>query len=789
MSLTCSSSSSNNSSSSSSINVNNTGPLFPPLLYSYLGLHQQQITSPSSSPVNITTGPVSHYTRYTPILSGYTYLYSPTNLLSTNSLSHQSQTPPAPIRYPSPSNGTLRDPEHPEPSWSPRLPWFGQGSIGTNQDLQIPYSSLPSSSSVSVSSFQSQAQQASVTSSSTSSSPPPLIRSLMTGFLLQLAAVHRCSTALLTLFNETPVSVSVPTRYLTPVQNRALVARAAVAATRLRRRRANNRAPATHLQRRRKIIHSFQKRISHPFETRLVRMAPPASASTSHQDIRRRRRSSVADWTLENNSVLSAVASSSIISTATATTATVSQPPPPLPTRGHSGARRAQNRYTSNNAPSSVPAPAQAKPQQQQHQYQQKVGAMSETMPSPPSRTQSFRGHSRSQSAACRQINRLSLTLPIALPTSDPSRPTPTSSTCPSIPPTPIDSTVTSPLDANEFIIAIAAQERRVLELREELLRAETDLTSLKRQWSQDAPNKRGELRAAESFQPASSSSDDETRRSVELDRRKMMLQNQNQPGQQNNTTDKKDAPAHNRRRVMRGGHTRTLSLLSPAKTEAAFSLHEDFQNAPRPQLQHSESFKLPPLERRTSQLINQNLAKRASWQPRTQQTVPTYPQIVEDFKLGLRAFVEDIRQITVGDEPISGQTQPTASTAVDYRNKNNTNSPKGSPGNQDTIKASQKPRAKVGNIFDSPSPSASSAKSIGKAKQALPEKERAKAGKNKHFSWTPLGFDAVDDDDWSNWESPSSVKTSRWSGSTIGNGGIDDIQNSEGREEQSSPS
>ncbi|QGI79216.1 hypothetical protein CEK25_005945 [Fusarium fujikuroi] len=34
-----------------------------------------------------------------------------------------------------------------------------------------------------------------------------------------------------------------------------------------------------------------------------------------------------------------------------------------------------------------------------------------------------------------------------------------------------------------------------------------------------------------------------------------------------------------------------------------------------------------------------------------------------------------------------------------------------------------------------------------------------------------------MDDNDWSNWESPaSSSKTSRWSGSTIGSGGLDDM-------------
>ncbi|KAK8101239.1 hypothetical protein PG999_011613 [Apiospora kogelbergensis] len=89
----------------------------------------------------------------------------------------------------------------------------------------------------------------------------------------------------------------------------------------------------------------------------------------------------------------------------------------------------------------------------------------------------------RSSSVNSRNSNRLSLTLPIAPPTSMPSRPTPTSS----VPPTPSGESITSglasPMDSEQLIVAIAAQERRVLELREELNRAEGDLKQLKCQW------------------------------------------------------------------------------------------------------------------------------------------------------------------------------------------------------------------------------------------------------------------------------------------------------------------
>ncbi|EMT65356.1 hypothetical protein NOF04DRAFT_1343217 [Fusarium oxysporum II5] len=390
-------------------------------------------------------------------------------------------------------------------------------------------------------------------------------------------------------------------------------------------------------------------------------------------------------------------------------------------------------------------------------------GSMTSTaaMPSrPASKDESVpfrRGHARAKSSVSsmnRQVNRLSLTLPIAPPTSDPSRPTPTSASMSSVPPTPIESGIATPADANEFIIAIAAQERRVLELREELSRAEADLTLLKKKWT--AQEKKGDTIPLEAFRsPILSSEDDAAsiRRSVDSDRRKLLQQTQN--------------PATpNRRRVLRGGHTRTLSLLSPAKPDAGFSLYQDRDH-------EHEQVKLPSIERRTAQLTNPHLSKRASWQPRTQQNGPAVPQIVEDFKLGLRAFVEDIRQITVGDEPINGQ--PIRSNSVNERGEANRN--------QDTIRPNRPLRPKVSTVFEPPhnnsdttETKSSTSTSTASKRPELPARSKTKS-KNKSFSWQPLGFDSMDDNDWSNWESPaSSSKTSRWSGSTIGSGGLDDM-------------
>ncbi|KAI1113693.1 hypothetical protein F5Y14DRAFT_416975 [Nemania sp. NC0429] len=351
----------------------------------------------------------------------------------------------------------------------------------------------------------------------------------------------------------------------------------------------------------------------------------------------------------------------------------------------------------------------------------------------------------RSASSASRNANRLSLTLPIALPGSFSSRPTPTSS----MPPTPIDTlTLNSPIDSDDFIVAIAAQERRVLELREELARAEIELKRLKRQWTvSEGCKKRPPNTAAEptrTLAPAAKlrdSYEDTTtaRRSSELERRKAILLAQSQA-----------TPRQHKRTVIRGSHTRTLSLLSPTKSVGDAPIREDQDS-----VQSSHSY------------ISQPLNKRATWAPyqSTQQSTGV-KQLASDFKQGLWTFVEDLRQATVGDEAVIGTTNRTTemgsrSAKVD--------------GDQDTMRTSTTNRGRVtmSTETDSPShsPGASSMSSSSDRFQHRRTASRPEPRARKHFSWTPLTFDNLDDADWSNWESPN-AKTSRWSGSTV-NGDI----------------
>lgn len=368
----------------------------------------------------------------------------------------------------------------------------------------------------------------------------------------------------------------------------------------------------------------------------------------------------------------------------------------------------------------------------------------------------------RSASTASRSTNRLSLTLPIAPPSAYPSRPTPASSTLPTFPPTPLDTpSMMSPVDPSDFITAIAAQERRVLELREELSRAESDLARLKKQWAtHEAYKKRPDRRNVESVRGLGPAAEllDETgiRRSVELDRRKALLGQQNQQA----------TPERSRRRVFTGSHTRTLSLLSPTKTSG----FEDGAESSKPEQANRFAPVTPEL-----------LAKRASWAPRSTQTTGV-KQIAQDLKMGLWTFVEDLRQATVGDEPITGQGSYLRGMDGNMR------STLGNAGDQDTIRATgTNPRPRATSAFEETTAGAAASQKQtkgaendgGKSSEAATSRStttlrRSKTDATKptkRFSWTPLTIDSFDENDWSNWDSPSN-SSPRWSGTTV-NGDI----------------
>lgn len=310
------------------------------------------------------------------------------------------------------------------------------------------------------------------------------------------------------------------------------------------------------------------------------------------------------------------------------------------------------------------------------------------------------------------------------------------------------------------------------MELREELGRAEGDLKNLRRQWTMHESYKKHDRKMSESTRPTApqpevwpgTPADDDLalRRSVEADRRKLLLQTQG-------------TPRDERKRVFSGRHARTLSLLSPTKPpEEPFAVHED-RDVPR---------SIPDPEHRPAAVRRQAaLNKRATWQPQqfshahstslNAHLQSPMTQIVEDFKLGFRTFYEDIRQITVGDEPVNGApagaqgSGHAASSGAAASGQQRTYA----ADDQDTIRPSSTARPKLAAAFEYPEvETPSKAPRAGNSNSAAaPQRERNARARNKHFSWTPLSFDGIDGDAWLTFDSPASAgKSTRWSGSTM---------------------
>ncbi|KAH8165765.1 hypothetical protein CIB48_g2476 [Xylaria polymorpha] len=371
-------------------------------------------------------------------------------------------------------------------------------------------------------------------------------------------------------------------------------------------------------------------------------------------------------------------------------------------------------------ASASIPSPQASDGGEVEEDGSNTTGTTSSSMPppQPPSASETCDTCSiRSTSPASRNANRLSLTLPIALPNSLPSRPTPTSS----MPPTPIDTmTLNSPrrFGRRQWTISEACKKRP------------PNTTVDPPRALAPAAN----LRDGHEDSPAA-------KRNSELERRKAILLAQSQ-----------GTPQRYKRTVFRGNHTRTLSLLSPTRSVGDASIHEDQDSIRSP-----DSCNSPPP---TS--IRYPANKRATWAPyqSTQQSTGV-KQLANDFKQGLWTFVEDLRQATVGDEAVSGTTNRT--TEIGLRSNR-------VDGDQDTIRASTASRGRIPfpTELDSPSDSPSSSSDRSQHRRTTSKLEPRT---RKHFSWTPLTFDNFDDDDWSNWDTPN-VKTSRWSGSTV-NGDI----------------
>lgn len=276
-----------------------------------------------------------------------------------------------------------------------------------------------------------------------------------------------------------------------------------------------------------------------------------------------------------------------------------------------------------------------------------------------------------------RPSKRLTLSFPILLPTSQPDRhqsPSPNHTTpADSIRNSPrLHMIAASPTDSNTFLTSLAAQERHVLELREELQKAESDLSLLKRQWAQhEAGKKKDELRHIERLQslpithPAVMDGHVENGGTPAAVLRASLESGTDRPVVRKST-----------QRVFAGSrHTRALSLLSPGAMTNSSTQSGPFEEALSPRVTATDIHsKHPPLSRSSTRvsaeqsigfgLTYKRLAERRSMQPPAKDViVNSGKKMASDLREGLWTFFEDIRQATVGEEGINGVETRTVGT------------------------------------------------------------------------------------------------------------------------------
>jgi hypothetical protein len=424
---------------------------------------------------------------------------------------------------------------------------------------------------------------------------------------------------------------------------------------------------------------------------------------------------------------------------------------------------------------------------------------------------------------AARHFKRLTLNFPISPPInlrseqSSPSSTLVTPATESSLNLSPIRSASTVPssgdgLDGGyDFLTAIASQERRVLELREELQRAEMELANLKKQWALTGRVRKrpGICHHAESMKPLKSPVQDPGVDSTKISERNdggvdtsstTQRGISGDQGRRNSLRAPTTAAANrdisvsvNGRRIFPGSkHTRALSLLSPdmsgafhpplsqlRSTEDKKPVSEQTSRYPRaatlPSMERSDPTKaissvnemMPASELLTSEW-------RRSMPPASREALMrTGKQMASDFRDGLWTFFEDIRQATVGEEGINAtqsrsiQATPTISRSKSKSDHRNTPS-------------KSRERSAVGDV---PSNSPSSfAKAVATTKSG---KDTIQADIEVSF-WSEFGVDTPGqkskttkaaqntpkrrkesensnllgvDDNWDMWETPQSSK------------------------------
>ncbi|KAF2753959.1 hypothetical protein EJ05DRAFT_504556 [Pseudovirgaria hyperparasitica] len=371
-----------------------------------------------------------------------------------------------------------------------------------------------------------------------------------------------------------------------------------------------------------------------------------------------------------------------------------------------------------------------------------------------------------------RQSKRLSLNFPIQPPDSRPRPQSWMSTATPVLPSPEIPEPLPSPTSGN-FLTSLAAQERRVLELREELHKAESQLGSLKKQWAlHEVHRKRTEVRTrTQSLLPLNTllstvpspvdDSDGQSWMQKDLERRRTLL----------------SAPKQPTRTVFSGSrHTRQLSLLSPDTSfTPSFRQPSDLLD----DKQETSDSLVQPLTRSltVSDVPKQQKVSDDGFDAANAQGEAILRQgkkMATDFKDGLWTFIDDLRQATVGEEAANtpqSRTKQSTQTSRNNRqsNKGNMNGPKNGatirPQSWAPQKTSSDALIDIGGSFWK--------------EHGLDEPKTSGLKKNnaaKHMIRTPQKsvHQAVDDqgESWDSWETPNEKHIGRLSSNDSGSEG-----------------
>lgn len=324
----------------------------------------------------------------------------------------------------------------------------------------------------------------------------------------------------------------------------------------------------------------------------------------------------------------------------------------------------------------------------------------------------------------------------------------------PTRPPSP-EKRLPHPADSNSFLTALAAQERRVLELREELNKANEELEKLKRQWAvQEATKKKHELPHLQQLQPLNTplglvmpSDYDSARASREPDRRRI--------------TQSSTKPSH--RKVFAGSrHTQALSLLSPKDREG----HSDLlvRESELSKLQQTAANDVAvPTDVPELSSVDAEPGKDDSYRdPQKDQKdviLETGKQLVGDFRQGLWTFFEDFKQLTVGDEGI-GSTGLRNPSVIAPSNVSRPPSTK-----EGEIALNRSPASKAGVSKDVQEPSRKPRTQVPASTQRIarlleiPSEAVGPTSSSTRFGsegWSNANASDSDDNGWDNWDTPN---------------------------------